>query len=164
MYKAAVLRAGYSHHADSTTFGMYALVKGPSRLCSFFFSPLGVSSTYSGNLSSSLPFFFFSLGAPSLVPPTAPPLAAAAFFAWNLASFSAFFRSFSSSLALFSFFSTPFSFSRPGTDWPAPSALAASSRSFLTSALTAGGGAVVGPVFSPATLWELALSAMVGVV
>ena len=79
-----------------------------------------------------------------------------------LASFSAFFRSFSSSFSLFTFlpafFSPP---SRPGADWPTASLFASPTIASLVSLSREGGAAVVGPVCSPATLWEAPLRAMI---
>lgn len=87
-------KPSFSHqlyHADSTAMGLYALKWGSSNDRIRFFSPSGVSSTYSGRGSSST---FFSLGFFSLAALGA--LAAAfAFLASNLACFSAFLRSFS---------------------------------------------------------------------
>ncbi len=80
------------YHADSTATGLYALKCGSSKDRIRFFSPTGVSSTYSGSASSSA---FFSLSFFSLLAALAARVAALAFFASSFAAFSAFLRSFS---------------------------------------------------------------------
>ena len=86
-------KPSFSHQlyqADSTAIGSYALKLGSSNDRMRFFSPSGVSSTYSGTGASSGFFDFFSfatLGAAAW--------AVLSFFASTRAAFSAFLRSFS---------------------------------------------------------------------
>jgi hypothetical protein len=144
-------KPSFSHHeyqADSTASGLYALYCGSSKDLRIFFSPNGVSSTYSGRASST---FFSALAFFSLVllgPSAGFAFAACAFFAKNFACFSAFLRSLSSSFSLLTFFSP----ASAGAEFPTASALAASITAAAASDATFGGACVTGPVSSPTAL------------
>jgi len=139
----------HEYHADSTAIGLYAWYCGSSNDLRIFFSPNGVSSTYGGRTSFSAfsaAFAFFSL---FLLGPSAGLAAAACFFfASNLACFSAFLRSLSSSFSLFTFFS-PAGAATPGACCPVASVFVALATAAAVSGATAGGFPVTGPVGSP---------------
>ena len=147
---------------------------------SLFFSPGGVSSTYSGNGSSfadaALAFFslVFEVGG------SADPLTVLACFSANFLAFSAFLRSFSTevgsqygrscehrnsrryqveharSFSLFTFFplclSPP---SSPPSCWPMGSLFEAPSSAALVSSDVEGGSPVIGPVRWPTRLLNI---------